>query len=119
MRLIRRYFEEAWNRGNLRYIDEGFASDWVGHASGEEVDGPERLKEHVSSRRTAHPHLQCTVEDMIAEADRVAVRWTARDVQPGDPVTGQKRPITGMTIARLADGKIVESWSESETLAVL
>ena len=85
---MRQYFEEVWNRGKLGYIDDRFARDWVGHASGEEVDGPERLKEHVSSRRTAFPHLQCTVEDTITEGDRVAVRWTARGIQPGDPITG-------------------------------
>ncbi len=121
--LMRRYFEEVWNRGDLRYIDQRLASDWVGHAPGRELEGPERLKEYVSSERAAHPGMRYTLEEAIAEADRVAVRWSAGDHPQGDPRAnpgnGMGSPMTGMTFARLADGKIVESWAESETLAVL
>ena len=121
--LMHRYFEQVWNRGDLRYIDQRLARDWVGHAPGEDLDGPERLKEYVSSLRATHAGLRYTVMEAIAEADRVAVRWTAGANLQGDarayPGSGTGSPITGMTFARLADGKIVEAWAESLTLAVL
>lgn len=122
-RLLSRYVDAVWNQGNPRTIDESVARDWVGHVPGKELDGPAQLKEYIAGLRTAFPHMQYTVEDTIAEGDRVGLRWSARDNSrrgsQGNRPSGVERTITGITFARLADSKIVESWAESQTGAIL
>jgi steroid delta-isomerase-like uncharacterized protein len=73
--------------------------------------------------RQAFPDLQITVEDQIAEGDKVATRWRGRGTHQGDflgiPSTGRPMEIAGITIFRLADGKIVESWGNPDNLGML
>jgi steroid delta-isomerase-like uncharacterized protein len=123
---VRRYWEEVWNQGNLAVVDELIASDFDGHPLPGEPDfgrGPTGQKQFVDMYRTAFPDLRMTIEDMTAEGDRVAVRWTARGTNTGEmmgmPATGKHATVTGMFLNRLAGGKIAEGWGNFDALGML
>jgi steroid delta-isomerase-like uncharacterized protein len=123
--ICRRADEELFNRGNLDVADELFAVDYVYHdpTGGEDWRGPEGVKRYVSMFRTAFPDLHLTIEDQIAEGDKVAYRWTARGTHQGELMgiapTGNRVTVTGIAIARLADGKIEEMWESSDALGLM
>jgi steroid delta-isomerase-like uncharacterized protein len=123
--LIQRYFEEAWNKGNLSVLDEIVAADYVNHnpfAPGL-PPGPEGLKPIFSGLRAAFPDLHYTIEEQIADGDRVVTRWGFRGTHEGElmgiPATGKQVNITGTQIERIVDGKIVEHWRQSDDLGML
>jgi steroid delta-isomerase-like uncharacterized protein len=124
--LVHRYWEQVWNQGNLAVVDELIATDFDGHPAPSDPDfgrGPEGQKQFIRMYRTAFPDLRMTIEDMTAEGDRVAVRWTARGTQTGEmmgmPATGKHATVTGMFLNRLASGKIVEGWGNFDALGML
>lgn len=121
-KLVRQTFEEVWNRGNYAVIDERFAGDYVGH-SVSEIEGPEGAKGFAAAMRGAFPDFQYTVEDEIAEGDRVGHRWTARGTHEGEfqgiPPTGEQVTITGISIYRVANGKLVEGWTNADMLGLM
>src|SRR5690606_32442724 len=102
--------QEVWNRGNFSVVDEMIASDYIGHSStpAGETHGPAGYKQLYTSLREAFPDLQVTVEDQIAEGDKVVTGWTARGTHQGAfqgiPPTGKQGAITGITIDRIANG---------------
>ena len=114
--LVRRFYEEVWNQGNLDVADELFATDYVCHnaAALERSLGALGLKRLVVRCRTAFPHLQFTVEDLIAENDRVTVRWTVRGLhrvkRRAILPQSKKSMATGVTVYRMTQGKIMEAW---------
>lgn len=122
-KLVRRLIEEVWNRGNFAVADELVASDYVGHTQPDETYGPEGYKQFFATLREAFPDLQFTVEDQIAEGDRVVTRWTARGTHQGEfqgiPPTGKQASVTGITVKRLANGKLVEGWTNADMLGLL
>jgi steroid delta-isomerase-like uncharacterized protein len=121
--LARRIFEEIETRGNVSAAEQIFASDFVNHLPFGEMHGVEAAKQFGSMLRTAFPDLQTTVEDQIAEGDRVATRWTARGTHRGEflgvPASGRSMQIMGMTISRVADGKIVEQWGNPDLFSLM
>jgi steroid delta-isomerase-like uncharacterized protein len=124
--LVRRYWEEVWNKGNLALLDELIATDFDGHPLPGEPDfgrGPAGQKQLVGMYRTAFPDLRMTIEDLTAEGDRVVVRWTARGTQTGEmmgiPATGKPTTVTGMFLNRLAAGTIAEGWGNFDALGML
>ncbi len=123
--LVRRAIEEIWNRGNYAALNDIVAADIVVHAAtpGEEIHGPEGIKRFYGMLRTAFPDLRFTVEDQIAEGDRVVTRWTATGTHDGEfqgiPPTGKQVRLTGIDIDRLADGKVVECWPEVNEVGLL
>jgi steroid delta-isomerase-like uncharacterized protein len=120
--LVRRTFEQIWNRGNVGIIEERFASDYIGHST-TEIRGPEGGKRFVAAMREAFPDFYYTVEDEIAEGDRVVHRWTARGTHVGPfqgiPPTGKRVTIAGTSVYRVADGKLVEGWTNTDMLGLL
>ena len=113
--LVRRVFEEVWNQGKLEVADEIYAADYVLRNPGvAEVRGIEALKELVTAYRAAFPDLRYTVEDLIAEGDKVAARWkvegTHRGEMMGIPPTGKQAAVTGMSMVRIVGGKMVEDF---------
>jgi len=121
--LPRRFWEE-FNKGNLAIGDEQIATNYVGHIPGmEDVRGPEGMKQLLTMYRTAFPDLHYTVEDMVAEGDRVVVRFTATGTHQGDLMgiapTGKQVTVTAMSINRIVGGKIVEEWESVDQLAML
>ena len=122
--IIRRAVEETWHKRNLDVIDELYATDFVNHDSGApDVRDLVTYKGFIAAARTGLPDFHVTIEDMIAEGDKVASRWTARGTHQdelfGIPPTGKQATWTGMTIYRFAGGKIVEAWWLRDMLSLL
>jgi steroid delta-isomerase-like uncharacterized protein len=121
----RRVVEEIFNRGELELADELVTADYVGHdpASPELIMGPEGVRRQAAGYRAAFPDMRLTIEDEIAEGDKVVTRWTGRGTHAGDffgiAPTGKETTVTGVTIDRLIDGKIVESWTNWDTFGLL
>lgn len=122
--IVRRSYEEVWSQGRLEVVNELYAPDFVLHdplTPG--VCGPAGYQQYVMAMRTPFPDLHFTVEEQVAEADKVATRWTAQGTHQhefmGIPPTGQHGSLTGATIARLVDGKIVEETSNWDALGFL
>ena len=124
-RIDRRLIEEVWNRGNFSIVDEVVASDYLGHSStpADETHGREGYKRFYATLREAFPDFRVTVEDQIAEGDKVVTRWTARGTHQGEfqgmPPTGKHGAITGITIDRIANGKVVECWTNADDLGMM
>jgi steroid delta-isomerase-like uncharacterized protein len=124
-RIARRVFEEVWNEANFATADALVDPDYINHAPGLPgmPPGSEGLKYLVSTFRAAFPDLQMTVEDQIAEGDRVATRWTMRGTHTGAflgiPPTGKAVASTGINIERIIDGTVVEHWRGSDELGLL
>jgi steroid delta-isomerase-like uncharacterized protein len=122
--LVRRYFEEAWNQGNLEVSDELISSDCVLHFRGTASPfSGDAGKAIVAAWRTAFPDLQLLFEDCIAEKDRVVLRISFRATHRGEffgiAPTGKQINVTEMLIARIKDGKVVEMWDEYDDLGML
>ena len=123
--LIQRFVEEAFNRGNLGVVDDIFALDYVGHTAGlpDQTLGPEGVKEFVGLYRSAFPDLHTTIEDIVTEGDKVAYRWTAVGTHQGEllgvPPSSNRMELTGITIERIEDGKIVETWNNFDQLGMM
>jgi steroid delta-isomerase-like uncharacterized protein len=116
--------DEHVNTGDTAIADEVFATDFVNHdPANPDVRDLESYKGWVAATRTAMPDFHATMEDLIAEGDKVAERWTATGTQEGEisgiPPTGRQVTFTGMTIYRVAEGKIVEMWWSMDSLSVL
>jgi steroid delta-isomerase-like uncharacterized protein len=120
--LIRRLVEEGWNKRNLALVDELYA-DCVYHspATGE-IKG-EALKQFLASMLAAFPDIRFTIEDLVAEGDKLVTRWSCTGTHLGELVglapTGKQVTFSGMAIIRIVDGKIVEQWEESDALGIL
>lgn len=123
--VVRRLVEEVWNKGNMTVIDELFTPNYTHHdASTPDLGrGPESEKKRATLYRTAFPDLRVTMEDIIAEGETVVSRWSCRGTHKGDlsgiAPTGKQLNISGVTIARLANGKIAEGWVNWDALGLM
>lgn len=112
--LARRWFEDLFSRGNLDAANEILSAEFVDHLPREQERGIEELKHYVTIYRTAFPDIQDTVEELVAEADKVVVRWRSRGTHQGEFMgvapTGRHVTFTGMRLFRIAENKIAESW---------
>ncbi len=122
--VVHRYIEEAWNKGNVGVIDELVTIDYVRYiAGGGKPLNREGQKQRISSFRKGLPDLHLAVENMIAEGDKVVIRWRIHATHQGNlmgvPLTGKQVTITGIDIVLLAEGKIMEHWGESDTLGLM
>ena len=123
--ILRRYFEEAWNRGQLDVLDDIVAAHYVNHdpAVPGLLPGPDGLKAIMTGFRAAFPDLHFSIEDQIAEGDKVVTRWTMRGTHAGEfmglPPSGKQITTAGMQIERVVDGQIVEHWRKSDDLGLM
>ena len=114
--IIRRWIEEAWNRGNVDIASEIYAPHYIAKGSvanpDEELHGPEAIKQLVLRSRVAFPDIHFTIDDLIAEEDKVVGVFTIRGTHTGslDDIaqTGKRVIITAVDVWRFAEGKIVE-----------
>ena len=125
--LVRRLYEEIINHGDQSALSDVIAPDFIDHIPqpmpGQPATGLKAIQWFIDTARAAVPDLQATIEDLIAEGDKVAIRVTWRGTQRGrllgaDP-TGKKVCFTGIDIARIAEGKIVEHWGQVDVLQVV
>ena len=120
--LVRRYVEDVWNKGDLAALDALIRPNYVQHTRGV-AQGREGMKAFFSSFRASFSGINSTVEDLVAEGDRVMWRSTIRATQTGSfrgiPPTGKEIIVTAMTIIRVENRQFAESWGEQDNLALL
>ena len=123
--IIRRLIDEVWNQRRLEIVEEIVAPDAVIHSPTvpDLSRGPEGAKQYLRLFWTAFPNLKVTTDDMVAEGDKVALRWSARGTHQGrlmgiEP-TGRQMTITGQAIYQIAAGKIKEDWINADALGML
>ncbi len=119
----RRYIE-AFNQRDLSVIGDLFAPEYVLHATGyPEIRGPEQLRKVVAASLDALSDVRLTADDMVAEGDRVATRWTIRARHTGTfmdvPATGRELTFSGTLIDRFVDGNVVEGWETVDMLGLM
>src|SRR4028119_403429 len=124
--IARRALEEVFSgQGDLDVADELFAPNYVGHdpASPEDIRGPEGVKEFASMYRNAFPDVLMSVEDQVAEGDKVVTRWIASGTHQGDMMgiapTGNRVTVAGTSVERIVDGKIEETWDNYDALGMM
>jgi steroid delta-isomerase-like uncharacterized protein len=125
--VIRRLYEEVWNKRKFEVINEIISPSHALHApnvAGSVVAiGPEAYKRQLVLFLTGYPDLHWVIEDLIAEEDKVVACWTVAGTHKGDfmgiPATNKKVSVDGMTIHHLAKGKIMDSYSNWDTLGMM
>jgi predicted ester cyclase len=123
--IVRRY-REIYNSTNLDLLEEVLAADFIAHTLlpglPPGLDGARSVHEKTMA---TWPDQSVTTEDLIAEGERVVERWTQTQTHTGAPIfgapanTGKKLRITGISIYRIANGKIVEHWAESDLYGLM
>ena len=124
--LARRAIEEVWNEGKLAVIDELTASNATYHdpnVPGGKFTGPEGVKQFVQIYRGAFPDVRLTINDQIAEGDKVVTRWTATGTHKGQlmgiAATNKHATVTGVDVDRFQNGKVVEAWASYDMFGLL
>lgn len=114
--VVRRYFDEVWNKNNLDVIDEVVAPDYVNHGSipGHPTSTREDMKKIEAQGRAAFPDVKWEMHRLTAEGDMVAYHWTAEGTHKGEIMgvkpSGKRVTMTGMVFSRIVNGKIAEQW---------
>jgi steroid delta-isomerase-like uncharacterized protein len=123
--VVRRLIDELWNKGNLQVADEIIAPTYQHHdaSTPDFGKGPEGEKKRVNLYRTAFNDFRLNIEDLYAEGETVVARWSCRGVHKGElngiAPTGKQFAITGITIARFSNGKIVEGFVNWDALGMM
>jgi steroid delta-isomerase-like uncharacterized protein len=122
--LIRRFYEEVFNNRNLAALDAFYAPDHIDHTLPPGLPiGPEGTKQAIAIMLEGFPDLRITIEDMIAEGDKVVIRFTTHGTQQGTlggiPPTSKQVAVSTIEITRIAGGKIVEDWGLDDRLGML
>ena len=123
----RRLLEEAFGQGKLEVIDEVLRSDFVCYdpnSESGEISGADTIKGEIDYFRQAVPDLTYTVDDQVAEGDKVVSRYTATGTHQGEffgvPGTGKRVEFTGIQIDRFDEsGKMIEEWPEYDLLGAM
>jgi serine phosphatase RsbU (regulator of sigma subunit) len=122
---FRRYVEEVTNQGNLEFADEIFDRYLAHQPDGSVLErGPEDVKRFQAELRSAFHGLHATIEDQVAEGDKVVTRWKMRGIHQGEfrgmEPTGREMEINGIGIFRFSpEGKVVESWDSYDQLGIM
>ncbi len=122
--ILHRFFEEIFNQGNLAVADTIVAADYNNHnpVPGE-PPGRGGLKQFVAYMRSVFPDLHITVEDQVAEGDKVTTRFTISGTQRGEfagiPPTGRRVTVTALNIHRVVNGQIQEGWLNWDALGMM
>ena len=123
--VVRRTLEELFNEGNLEIASELVTSHYVNHEpdSPDFGTGPQALSQSAALYRQAFPDLHMTVEDLVAEGDKVLLRWKATGTHQGSlgqlPSTGKQVTVTGMGLHRFENGKVAEHWGHWDQMGML
>lgn len=122
--VIRRLVEEVFNQHNLDLVDALIAPDYTDHAAlPGQSQGRAVVRETAIRHREAFPDLRWVIHDLIAEEDRVALRWSAagthRGTYSGVPATGRHIAFGGLTMYRLRGGQVIDEWVAWDELGIL
>jgi steroid delta-isomerase-like uncharacterized protein len=122
---LSRRFTDLFSTGDEALADEVLSADVVmrGSVPGGELDGLDVVKGFVAQYRAAFPDNTSTVQEQIADGDTVVTRWRARGTHRGEfgsiPPTLRRYEINGVTIERIAEGRIAEVWAVWDALELL
>ncbi|HKU76874.1 MAG TPA: ester cyclase [Pyrinomonadaceae bacterium] len=124
--LLRRWFEEVWNKGRADAIEEMLDANGIVHGLSDDpanpIKGPQNFRPFHTVFREAFPNMMIVVEDMVAEGDKVAARCSVRARHEGDflGVSATQSPVdfTGIAIVRIEYGKIVEAWNNFDFMSL-
>jgi steroid delta-isomerase-like uncharacterized protein len=121
--LARRSWEMLVNQQNPDAIDELYTPNFVWHEPDEDIQGPEEARRFLGMYLSAFPDMRVSVEDEIAEGDKVVTRWTIRGTHRGELMgmapTDEQVEIKGITIHRIEGGRIAEEWERYDNLSVM
>ena len=122
--LVRRFVEEVQSRGNIDALDEICSPEFVNHSAPPRVPtNCEGVKQLTAMFRQAFPDSYFTIEDMMAEGEKVATRKTFHGTHQGEFMgilpTGQQVSMGLIDIVRIADGRVVEHWSMGDNLGMM
>lgn len=124
--LIRRWYHQVWDAGQLHLADELFAPSFVSHQLHNPPNlprGPEGARQVVNLYRHALPDAHHTIEEQLLDGDKVVTRWTMRGTHKGDlfgiPATGKRATVSGISIERVLNGQITESWFDLDLLGLM
>ena len=123
--LVRRFVEGAWSKGNLAVIDELLAHNFALRSVPPPGVTPDRegYKKWASLTQVSYVDSQTTVEDIIAEGDKVVTRWIYQGIHKGEiwgiAPTGKQVTMTGISIDRIENGKITEEWIEMDMMGMM
>ena len=121
----RRLCEEAWNQYDPSIVEKFYAPNCVRHdpAGVGSANGIDEIKQGASKLLTAFPDSHYTFDDILAEGDKVVIRWTFRGTHKGELMgtapTGKKVTATGIVISRIEGGRIVEDWINWDALGMM
>jgi len=117
----RRIFEERLTQGSIAADAELFTTDFQVHV-GAVTAGLKQDQVSIQGWKAAIPDLEATVHDIVAEGDRVAVRWSAKGTNTGTgnglPATGKPLEVGGFALFRMVDGRVAESWGMFDTMGL-
>lgn len=118
---IQRRFQDIWNKGDFSIIEEIYDKDFINHNV--DAKGFDAIRKFVTVYRKAFPDVKFTIEDQIAEGDKSVMRYTITGTHKvefqGIAPTGKSIKMTGIAIHRIANGKIVEIWSNWDALGLM
>ena len=124
--IIESYTEQIWHQGNLEAADEYFSPDFISYNPLKpKINGLAELKQFFAATRSQFPDIRFTLDDMVAEDDKVVVRWTCWGTHLGPSPefgigpTGHKVNFAGITVYQIRNGKIVAQWEIWDRLRLL
>jgi steroid delta-isomerase-like uncharacterized protein len=121
--LVRRFYKEVYVDWNMALADAVVSPRFVSHDWPEGASGPQAFRDYYSAIRSAVPDARYVVDDLIAEGDRVVVRWrllgTHQGAFRGIAPTGRAITLKGVAVYRLEDGKLMERWVVSDLYGML
>jgi steroid delta-isomerase-like uncharacterized protein len=124
--VVYRWFEEVWNQGRTEVIDEMMDIDCtlygINDGEGNPLQGPDGFKPFYKKFRDSFPDIHITIEDLLVKGDKVAARCHVRGTHAGDGlgIAATQKPIefTGMCIARIKNGKVMEAWNNFDFMGM-
>jgi len=122
--LMRRYYDEVWQKGNLAVAEELVSASFVDHMPmPEQVPGRKGHNDAVQAIRGGFPDLKLSVEEILSDGDKAVGRWimtaTHSGMLMGIPATGKSIEMQGIDVVRIESGQIVEMWHIEDVLGML
>jgi predicted SnoaL-like aldol condensation-catalyzing enzyme len=115
---VQQVFEKVWNQGDTSAADQIFAESYVAHIADipSPINSADEFKQFVALFRALSPGICFTIEDQVAEGDKVATRWSVRLQTSGSPAADEGTLVTGMSMHKMTNGKLVESWDNWDSM---
>ena len=123
--IVSRYIEQVWNNGRQDLVEEFFAEDIVEHGIENlpGMNGRDSLKTIIGMIRNGLPDINLTLNDVIAEGDKVVTQWSYTATHQGElmgiPATGKQLALSGAAVYRLVNARIVELWNYADNLSLM